>query len=73
MIHSLDGLPVAGSIKGDVGNLVLVSIGRQGNYTNRAIWRRLGWARDRIFEVAITDPVKAVIVSANLKASAGDN
>jgi hypothetical protein len=50
-----------------------VGIGRQGNYTNRAIWRRLGWARDRIFEVAITDPVKAVIVSANLKASAGDN
>ena len=50
-----------------------VGIGRQGNYTNRAIWRRLGWARDRIFEVAISDPVKAVIVSANLKASAGDN
>ena len=50
-----------------------VSIGRQGNYTNRAIWRRLGWARDRIFEVAVSDPVKAVIVSANLKASAGDN
>jgi hypothetical protein len=50
-----------------------VGIGKQGNYTNRAIWRRLGWARDRIFEVAVTDPVKAVIVSANLKASAGDN
>jgi hypothetical protein len=50
-----------------------VSMGQQGNYVNRAIWRRLGWARDRIFEVAITDPVKAVIVSANLKASAGDN
>jgi hypothetical protein len=50
-----------------------VSIGRQGQYTNRAIWRRLGWARDRIFEVVISDPVKAVIVSANLKASAGDN
>ena len=49
------------------------SIGRQGNYTNRAIWRRLGWSRDRIFEVAITDPIKAVVVSANLKASAGDN
>jgi hypothetical protein len=49
------------------------SIGKQGNYVNRAIWRRLGWSRDRIFEVAITDPVKAVIVSANLKASAGDN
>lgn len=49
------------------------SIGRQGVYQNRAIWRRLGWSRDRIFEVAISDPVKAVIVSANLKASAGDN
>ena len=50
-----------------------VSIGVQGNYYNRAIWRRLGWARDRIFEVSISDPVKAVIVSANLKAEAGDN
>jgi hypothetical protein len=30
-------------------------------------------ARDKIFEVSITDPIKAVIVSANLKASSGDN
>jgi hypothetical protein len=50
-----------------------VSIGSIGRYKNRAIWRRLGMARDRIFEVSITDPVKAVIVSANLKASSGDN
>ena len=50
-----------------------VSIGQIGRYTNRAIWRRLGMSRDRIFEVVVTDPVKAVIVSANLKASAGDN
>lgn len=49
------------------------SIGKIGRYKNRAIWRRLGMARDRIFEVAITDPVKAVIVSANLKASEGEN
>ena len=49
------------------------SIGKIGRYKNRAIWRRLGWARDRIFEVVITDPVKTVIVSANLKASVGDN
>lgn len=49
------------------------SIGRIGKYKNRAIWRRLGQARDRIFEVSITDPVKAVIVSANLKASVGEN
>ncbi len=49
------------------------TIGKQGRYTNRAIWRRLGWARDRVFEVVVTDPIKAVIVSANLKAEAGDN
>jgi hypothetical protein len=50
-----------------------ITIGKIGRYLNRAIWRRLGWSRDRIFEVVVTDPVKAVIVSANLKASAGDN
>ncbi len=49
------------------------SIGQQGHYKNRAIWRRLGQARDRIYEVVITDPVKAVIVSANLDASTGAN
>jgi len=50
-----------------------VSIGAMGKYKNRAIWRRLGMARDRIFEVVVTDPVNAVIVSANLKASVGEN
>jgi hypothetical protein len=49
------------------------SIGVQGAYQNRAIWRRLGQARDRIFEVVVTDPVKAVITAANLKADAGVN
>lgn len=50
-----------------------VSIGKQGQYTARALWRRLGWSRDRIFEVVVSDPIKAVIVSAELKMSAGDN
>lgn len=49
------------------------TIGKQGKYQNRAIWRRLGWSRDKVFEVSISDPVKAVIVSANLKAEAGEN
>jgi len=49
------------------------TIGKIGKYTNRAIWRRLGTARDRIFEVTVSDPVKAVIVSANLKMAAGEN
>ena len=50
-----------------------VGIGQQGKYNNRAIWRRLGWSRDRVYEVVVTDPIKAVIVSANLKASEGEN
>ena len=50
-----------------------VTIGKIGQYLNRAIWRRLGWSRDRIFEVVVTDPIKAVIVSANLKSNVGDN
>ena len=49
------------------------AIGQIGKYTNRAIWRRLGWSRDRVFEVSVSDPVKAVIVSANLKMTAGEN
>jgi Phage stabilisation protein len=50
-----------------------VTIGKIGQYANRALWRRLGWSRDRIFEVVVSDPIKAVIISAELKASAGDN
>jgi hypothetical protein len=50
-----------------------VTIGQTGKYQNRAIWRRLGTARDRVFEVSVTDPVNAVIISANLKATAGEN
>ena len=48
-------------------------IGLTGEYKNRAIWRRLGQARDRVFEVTVTDPIKAVIISANLKASQGES
>jgi hypothetical protein len=50
-----------------------VSIGKIGKYKNRAIWRRLGMARDRVFELVITDPINAVIVAANLKSSVGEN
>jgi hypothetical protein len=49
------------------------SIGLIGKYKNRAIWRRLGSARDRVFEVVVSDPINAVIISANLKATAGEN
>lgn len=44
------------------------SIGRIGEYRRRVRWRRLGHARDRVFEVTITDPVKVVIVGASAEA-----
>ena len=49
------------------------SVGQMGKYKNRAIWRRLGMARDRIFEVSVTDPVNFVIISANLKVQGAEN
>src|SRR6516164_90043 len=55
------------------GNERWNSIGKAGAYRDRVIWRRLGYARDRVYEVVVTDPIKAVIVSANLVASAGSN
>lgn len=48
-------------------------VGQLGKYRNRAIWRRLGTARDRIFEVSVTDPVNFVIISANLKVQGAEN
>ena len=48
-------------------------VGQTGKFRNRAIWRRLGTARDRIFEVVVTDPVNFVIISANLKVQGADN
>lgn len=44
------------------------SVGKVGKYKNRAIVRKMGMARDRIYQAAMTDPVKWVIVSADLKA-----
>lgn len=55
------------------GNYHTINIGKVGQYTRRAMKRRLGWARDRVFEITVTDPVYRVVVSANLNASAGVN
>lgn len=41
-----------------------VSAGPVGQYGRRAIWRRLGRSRDRVFEVTISDPVKVAWIDA---------
>jgi len=40
------------------------SMGAAGQFRTRAIWRRLGYSRDRIFRVAVSDPVKRVLINA---------
>lgn len=46
------------------GNEYWVPMGKQGEYRRRAVWRRLGRARDWVFKFRITDPVKVVFVAA---------
>jgi hypothetical protein len=48
-----------------------LNIGQIGQYTRRAIARRLGSARDRVYEVIVSDPVNRDVVGASLKANAG--
>jgi hypothetical protein len=46
-------------------NQYMASMGAAGQYRTRVIWRRLGYSRDRIFRVAISDPVKRILIAAN--------
>ena len=48
-----------------------MSAGKQGEYGVRAILRRLGRGRNRIFEVSVTDPIPWRLISATLDVSEG--
>ncbi len=50
-----------------------VSIGKIGQTKLRARWERLGSARDRVFEVRISDPVRVAIVGAELNFEVGNS
>ena len=50
------------------GNQHWTSIGAVGITKNRAIWRALGRARDRVYEASFSDPVARDIVGATLYA-----
>jgi hypothetical protein len=49
------------------------SFGKIGRRLVRPIWRRLGMSRDRVFEISITDPVKAVLIGAEFDAEVGSS
>ena len=44
-------------------------IGPQGVYQRRGVFRRLGRARDWLFELSIADPVKPVFIGAFMEAA----
>lgn len=46
-------------------------IGPIGERSTRVIWRRLGSARDRVYRVRITEPVKVVLIGAELAVESG--
>lgn len=45
-------------------------LGRMGRFNTRAIWTRLGSARDRIYRFAISDPVRRTLILSTTKARA---
>lgn len=80
----LDGSPAVGTDpvaelrwSDDFGNTwsnaITRSLGKSGQYANRAIWRRLGQSRNRVFEIRVTDPVPVVLLGAELDAAPGGN
>lgn len=51
----------------------VITLGKVGDYKHRAKITRMGWGRDRVFEVEMADPVYRVVVSANILTSDGAN
>lgn len=47
------------------------SFGRIGARYARAVWRRLGCSRDRVWRVTITDPVKVTLIGAEVDVTQG--
>lgn len=46
------------------------SLGRKGVYKKRTVWNRIGQGRDRVYEYAISDPVRRTLILATTDADA---
>jgi hypothetical protein len=49
------------------GNELVAGFGKLGQYLRHVAFRRLGYARDWVFEVRISDPVKRVLLGASFE------
>jgi len=50
-----------------------VAAGQIGARRMRSIWRRLGVARDRVYRVRITDPIKVTLLGAEIEMELGSS
>jgi hypothetical protein len=55
------------------GDEIQISMGLIGQYRHRVVFRRLGHARDMVFKLVITDPVKIALVDAYLNIRGGSS
>jgi hypothetical protein len=53
-------------------NYQTCSLGAIGEYSKRAIFRRMGSGRNRVWEISMTDPVKFAVFSAVLELESGN-
>lgn len=51
------------------GNAVSISLGMEGEYLTSLQWQRLGMARDRVFELSWSAPVKTALLGAWVQAN----
>ena len=51
------------------GNDHWMDVGQAGQYTVRARWLRMGRARDRVYELVVSDPIPWQIIEADLRAT----
>ena len=53
-------------------NMQSVGLGLTGEFTARALWRRLGKSRNRIYEIACADPISLRLIDAYTNADPGN-
>ena len=53
------------------GNELWSDLGAQGDYLMRCTWNQLGAARNRVYRLSMSDPVRTALIAANLDVEAG--
>ena len=52
--------------------MMYASLGAIGQHFHQVDWRRLGASRERVFRVQMSDPVRTVLMAANVDVEPGE-